>query len=367
MRSLKHLSGFLAILIIVVPPVVFATLPSTTNYQLNSYGFGSGGTSNSTTPNYALEGITGEISGQTATTPIYQTKPGFNETQQANVPKVTISNPSSYYDKLKFVIDQQNNPTDAKYALQIKAGDATCDFTTGTLKYVKSDLTVGSTLTLTDYQTYTIWGGASGNNIIGLSSNTVYCLRVKATQGQFTESAYGPSTSASTLGQQISFCTYSTSGSCGGSNSVSLGTLIAGNVSNSSTNIGVDLATNANSGGSVYIYSAHGGLNSTHASFTLTSATADLSLGSVSSGFGAQIASVSQSSGGPLSKISPYDGSVASNNVGILSTSVNTILTSTNPLSGGTAAIQLKAKPSNTTPSATDYAETLTLIAAATF
>src|SRR6266404_2546776 len=95
-----------------------AALPSTTNYELNSYGFGSGGTANSTTSNYALEGITGEASGQTATTSNYNLKPGFNETQQANVPKVTLTNPSNYYDKLKFVIDQQGNPTDALYALQ---------------------------------------------------------------------------------------------------------------------------------------------------------------------------------------------------------------------------------------------------------
>src|SRR4051812_20031303 len=83
----------------------FAALPSTSNYQLNSYGFGSGGTANSTTSNYALEGISGEVSGQTASTANYSAKPGFIETQQANVPKVTLSNPSSYYDKLKFVID----------------------------------------------------------------------------------------------------------------------------------------------------------------------------------------------------------------------------------------------------------------------
>jgi hypothetical protein len=162
MRGLTKLSGFIGLLILIGAPAVLAALPSTSTYQLNSYGFGSGGTANSGTSTYSLEGITGEVSGQTANTSTYQTKPGFNETQQANVPKVTLTNPSNYYDKLKFVIDQQNNPTDAKYALQIKAGDVTCNFSTGTINYVKSDNTVGSTLTLSDYQTYTTWGGASG-------------------------------------------------------------------------------------------------------------------------------------------------------------------------------------------------------------
>jgi hypothetical protein len=359
MRVFKLLSAVLVVLLLFVGHSVFAALPSTSNFKLNSYGFGSGGTANSSTGNYSLEGITGEIGGQTASTATYQTKPGYIETQQANVPKVTISNPSSYYDKLKFVIDEQNNPTDAKYALQIKAGDPTCDFGTGTIKYVKNDLTMGSSLTTADYQLYNIWGGSSGANIIGLSPNTTYCLRAKATQGNFTESGYGPSTSAATVSTQISFCTYSTSGVCGGSRSVSFGGLTAGNVTNSASNIGVDFATNADSGGNVYIYSAHGALTSTNApSGPITSATANIS--SASQGYGAQIATVSQ-----LTKVSPYNDT--SNTVGILSTSVNTILTSSSPVVGGTSAIQLRAKPATTTPAATDYADTLTLIAAAAF
>jgi hypothetical protein len=363
MRVSKLLVAVFIVALIGPAHTVLAALPSTTNYQLNSYGFGSGGTANSSTSNYALEGISGEVSGQTASTANYATKPGFVETQQANVPTVTLSNPSSYYDKLLFVIGQQNNPTDALYALQVKVNDATCDFTTGTIRYVKSDHTLTSTLTTSEYQTYSSWGSGSGTTIIGLSSNTTYCIRAKATQGKLTESAYGPSSSAATIGQQLSFCIYSNANCAAGGASEAFGALTVGSVSNSPTNIGADFATNANSGGSVYIYSANGGLNSAHTGFTITSATADLSV--ASTGFGAQIASVSQSSGGPLSKVSPYDGS--SNNVGILSTSVNTILNSANPIVGGTSAIQLKAKPSNTTPAAADYAEILTLVAAASF
>ena len=114
----------------------FAALPSTSNYQLNSYGFGSGGTANSTTSTYALEGISGEVSGQTATTATYNTKPGFNETQQANVPKIASFDNGSgaYYNKLHFVIDQQSNPSDALYALQISTNS---DFSTG-VNYVKA-------------------------------------------------------------------------------------------------------------------------------------------------------------------------------------------------------------------------------------
>ena len=339
----------------------FAALPSTTNYQLNSYGFGSGGSSNSSTGDYSLEGITGEISSQSDSTAAYTLKPGYVETQQADVPKVTLTNPSNYYDKLHFVIDQQSNPTDALYALQVCIGADWTPTCSGTTMYVKSDDTLGVTLTTADYQTYTAWGGASGTNMIGLASNTTYYLRAKATQGKFTESAYGPSSNAATVGQSISFCLY-TNASCGlGGHAENLN-LLAGSVATSG-NIGVDFATNADAGGSVYVYST-GALTSTSRPGTpISSNTADLS--SAAKGYGAQVVSVSQTSGGPLGKLSPYD--LGTNNVGQLSTTVNTILSSSSPLVGGQAAIQLQAKSDNVTKAASDYTDTITIVAAASF
>lgn len=330
-----------------------AALPATNNYKLNSYGFGSGGTANSGTSNYSLQGLTGEISSQADSTSTYQLKPGYTQTQQANVPKVTLTNPSSYYDKLHFVIDQQNNPSDALYALSVCIGS---DFPCGTPYYVKADNTFGLTLNTADYQTYSAWGGAGGGNIIGLSPSTTYYIRAKATQGQFTESSYGPSSSAATNAQQISFCLYTVS--CGSGSSVSFSGLVAGNVTNGSNNISLDFATNADSGGSVYIYSSFGGLKSTTAGYTINSATADLS--SASEGFGARVISTSG-----LSAVAPYNG--AGNNVGVLGATINTLLDSAIPVSSGTASIQLQAKVANTTPKAQDYAETITVIAAARF
>lgn len=334
--------------------LVVAAAPATSNYKLNSFGFGSGGTGNSTTSNYGLEGITGEISGQTATTTNYQTLPGYIQTQQANVPKVTLSNPSNYYDKLLFVLDTQNNPSDALYALQIST-DPT--FNTD-VNYVKFDHTIGSTLTTADYQTYTNWGGAGGTTIIGLSASTTYYIRAKATQGKYTESAYGPSSSAATVGQQISFCLFA-GASCGSGNTTSFSGLLAGTVATSSPNLGITFSTNADNGGSVYIYSKNAALKSTVApSAPINSATANLA--AVSSGYGAQVSSASS-----LTIQSPYNGTA--NNVGGLATTVNTILSSATPLTSGSATIQLQAKAANTTPAATDYSDTITMIAAAGF
>ena len=361
MRKLRALSVILSVLVMAITPLALASNPSTTNYQLNSFGFGSGGTANSTTPTYALEGITGEVSGQTESTTTYSTKPGYIETQQANVPTITLTNPSNYYDKLKFVIGQENNPTDATYALQIST---TSDFSSN-INYVKSDHTIGGTLTTADYQTYSSWGGASGTTIIGLSSSTTYYIRAKATQGKFTESGYGPSSSAATVGQQLSFCIYTGANCAAGGTNIAYGAILPGTVTDSPSNINIEFATNADNGGGVYVYSANGGLKSAHAgNYTITSATTDLS--SASEGFGAKVTSASQGSGGPFVSLSPYNGS--GNNVGILGTSINQILDSSSaPLSGGTAVVQLKALISNTTPAGSDYAETLTLIAAAAF
>ena len=143
----------------------FATLPATTNYELQSYGFGSGGTADSSTSNYSLEGITGEVSGANTSTTNYTTVPGYIGTQQANVPNITLSNPSNYYNELTFTLDTQNNPSDATFLLQISTSPT---FASGN-DYVTTSDTLSSTLSTSYYQTAAAWT-ASGDKIIGLAS-----------------------------------------------------------------------------------------------------------------------------------------------------------------------------------------------------
>jgi hypothetical protein len=332
--------------------LLFATLPNTTNYMINSYSFGSGGGANSTTSNYALEGSTGTLAGPSSSTTTYSVKPEFIETQQANVPKISSFDNGSgtYYNKLHFVLDQQNNPTDATYALSISTDNFSSD-----IRYVKSDFTVGATLTTADYLTYGGWGGSSGSNIIGLLPNTTYYLKAKATQGKFTESGYGPVVSASTVGPQLSFSISTTT--------VALGNLPPTTVVNAPQTIDIGMSTNAGSGGDVYISGQNGGLHSVSASSTISSASGDLS--SLSNGFGAQVTSVSQSSGGPFSKIVPYDGT--SDVVGLTNSTIRKIISTSNPIAGGTGSILLKAKSASTDQVANDYQEILTILASASF
>jgi hypothetical protein len=159
----------------IVGGLLLAGLPASTNYQLHNYTFGSGGTAGSSSTNYKLNGTAGEQSGGTVSGTNFKDNTGNNGSQQANTPIVTLTNPANYYNKLKFVLDIQSNPTDTVYAIAI----STDNF--ATTNYIKSDNTIGSTLTLADYQTYTTWGGASGANVLGLTPNTSRPRLCKAT------------------------------------------------------------------------------------------------------------------------------------------------------------------------------------------
>jgi hypothetical protein len=135
-------------------------------------------------------------------------------------------------------------------------------------------------------------------------------------------------------------------------------------VTTASDKIWIDLDTNAEGGGFVYDYNSSGGLHSANASYTISSATADL--GSVSEGYGFQVATTTQSAGGPFNAVSPYN--LGTQNVGVVDSTTRTILTSSStPITAGRASISVKAKASTTTPTAADYADTITMIASATF
>ena len=364
---MKRLGLFGIILLGFFSSVAYAAMPATTTYKLNSFGFGSGGTANSSTSTYALEGTTGEISGQPSSTITYSTLPGFIQTQQANVPKLAALDNGSgiYYNKLHFTIDQQGNPTDALYALAVSTDNFVAD-----TRYIKADHTVGASLATTDYQNYAAWGGSSGTTVIGLNVNQIYYVKVKATQhqfdkasGRYTESAYGPISNATTASQSITF-NLVTSNQASPPFSIDLGNLPAGTPVTSAQTINVTLSTNAVSGGDIYISGSDTGLKSASTGNIITSATADLT--SATQGFGAHNNTITQGSLGTLGVAdSIYSGS--GNNVGIVNTTTHSIYTATAPITGPTGKIQLIGKSATTTEAATDYSDTLTLVASGNF
>lgn len=334
--------------------------PASTNYSLRSFEFGSGGDYNMNSTNYSLEGLAGEVATDRQTSTNYAANSGLQFVQMANTPNTpTFTNDANWYDKLKIVIATANNPSDTKFAVAIS------DDNFVTTKYVKSDNTVGATLVIGDYRTYTGWGGASGTSIIGLESSTTYKVKVKARQGKYSEGPWGPLASATTLGPTISMDIdiFPSNSETAPPYTVGIGDLQAGVVTTASDKIWLDFDTNAYGGGEIFVRDQYTGLRSTKAAHTIPSSTSDLAV--ATSGYGLQGASATQTSGGPFTLVSPYNG--AGDNVGIIDTTFRTILTSTAPIVGGRASLQTKAKITDTTPAAEDYTDTLTLIVSAVF
>lgn len=340
--------------------LLFAAMPSSSNYQLHNYDYGSGGTTNSSSTNYSLNASTGQATTSRSSSTNYTVGSGNNNAQQAYVPPVpTLTNPATYYDKLHFVIDPGSNPSDTKFSIAI----STDNFVT--TQYVQNDNTVGAVRGTEDYQTYAAWGGASGGLIIGLQPSTTYAIRVNAMQGSYTETEYGPAASATTSAPSITFDidVAATDIDTDPPFVVSFGSLLPASVVTAANKIWVDLSTNADSGAKVYVRSANAGLSSARSSYTIASATANLA--SASTGYGAQGVSATQASGGPLSISSPFNTS--GQNVAALTTGLQAIFNSSAPVTAGRGSFALLAKAAALTPAGGDYQDTLTVVTAASF
>ena len=327
---------------------VLATFAHSTTYYIQSYSVGAGSTNSSSSTTYTIQGSVGEQANGTASGTNDTDNNGSIQTEQLNVPGApTLSNGSNtYYNQLNFILSTSGNPTDTTYAIAVSTNNFT-----STLGYVQASGAISGTQF---YQTYTAWGGATGAYVTGLTPSTTYELRVAAMQGMFTNSNFGAYATATTAAYTTTFSI--------SPNSINLGSLLPGTATTSS-NLTLDFATTAAQGGDVYVYGQYGGLNSTSRSSTITSATANLAV--AASGFGVQVSSSSQTFGGPLNIVSPYNGSA--NNVGAEATGPADLLKSSTAVLGGSATINLQAKSSNITPAAIDYTETLTFIAAGSY
>lgn len=338
--------------------VSFAAAPASTNFKIEEYGFGSGGTATSSSTNFLLYGISGEIETGSPSSTNFIVLPGLTYTLQPNIPAPTVTNPSSYYNKLHIVVNNASYPTDTTFAIQVASGSA--DFSSN-VYYVQADNTLGTSIF---FQTYSSWGSASGFNAIGLFPGTTYYVRAAAKRGVYQEGPWSATAYAATINPTFTFSLVTSSESVPPF-SVNIGNLTAGNVTTSSDQVTATITTNATGGGLIYIYGTNNGLKSAYAgNYTISSSSTDLS--AALEGYGARGTSVTQSSGGPMRLISPYNGS--SNNVGVVDTSKRTLADSTLlPVTSGQVSFELQAKAKTTTPSAADYTDILTILATGGF
>lgn len=331
--------------------LVFAGSPQSTNFTLTNFEFGAGGTASSSSTTYSLFGNIGETSNASPSSQNYRLGSGLVYTMIASVPAApTFTNPSNYYNKLLISIKPIINPSDFRYAVAISKDN----FVTDT-EYIQPDNTIATNFSILNFRTFTNWGGASGTTIIGLLPNTTYTVKVKARQGFYTESPWGSTTQAATINPTMSFSL--------SSNNISLGSMTPGSIATSGT-ITTTVTTNGTGGTAVYIYDKNAGLLSSSTGYTINAVSNNL--GSTTEGYGVQGQSVTQTSGGPMEILSPYNSS--GNTVGLINTTEQNIFDSSGQaVTSGQGTFQLQAKPSTTAKAATDYTDTITVIATGLF
>jgi hypothetical protein len=192
---------FLAALFFLLPIRSIAIAgPASDNYELQQYGFGSGGVESASSSGYGMMGILGEQAGQPAASDNFAIGQGLTYTLMANLPPApNLTNPGSTYDRLKLIIDNAGNAPDGQFAVAISSDNW------ATTNYIQDDFTQGDTLGNEDWQTYADWGSGTGVYITGLSQNTQYTVKVKARHGNFTETGWSAEATASTGTPTLTF------------------------------------------------------------------------------------------------------------------------------------------------------------------
>ena len=325
-----------------------ATVPSSSNYVLKGYDFVSGNGSGSSS-SYQLKAAAGSSGGQLSSTN-YRLPVGVKASLTAATPPApTVTNTASNYDRLTVTLNVGGFPSDTKYLIAISPDSFTTTY------YVHPDQTIGLTSSIADYQTYAAWGGASGTAVVGLQPSTTYQVKVAALQGQATGSGFGPTGSAATVASTVTFAVQT---SLTSTPPFAVGfSLTPGVASAGDATVTATVTTNASSGGNISVKDSSSGLTSSSRSFTIGSATADLS--SAATGYGAQLTGTSQGSGGPMTALSPFNSS--SNNVGGLSTTYQPLASFATAVNSGSLTMKLIAKSDTTVPAAADYNDVLTL------
>lgn len=156
--------------------------------------------------------------------------------------------------------------------------------------------------------------------------------------------------------------------------SIPLGSLTVAQATNSDNtsinSIWVDLDTNGAGGAAVSIVSLNGALKSASIpGDTIPSSTGTMTPGVAN--YGLCVDSVTQTSGGTLAKVSPFNGATCTsghvNTIGQVTTGAQNILTVPSAVVGGRSEIRVNAENSLMTPAHPDYGDTLTFIATGTF
>lgn len=274
------------------------------------------------------------------------------------------------YDKARFEIDSQGNPSDTLYSIEISEDNFVSD-----VRYIDGSTfkpEISDSHDANDYRTQTYWE-TEVTNIQGLDSGTQYYIRIAALHGDFTESDTSPVESTTTGTATISF-DIDIADSNGISDESSapysiyftgVNTLIAGAAAiTNSDYIWMDIDINSNGGFAILEKGEFGGLYSTANDELIASSTENLDT-TGSEGFGLQSAYIdyddSSSYLGEISATTNYSGS--QNNVGEVSSSTfSKVFDGDGPINSGRVALKIIAKAGIDKSASSDYEENITLV-----
>lgn len=288
------------------------------------------------------------------------------------------------YDRIKIEIDHQNNPVDTLYLIGI------LDTNTATQYYLQNDHTISTTYDINDYMTICALEGKdtrSGSgcasssdpgwdvdlqstNVFNLAEAHTYTIKVRALQGDFTESNWSPTVNVTTKTSSISFDVDIADGTGASAENpapyaVSLGSLTPNVVKTATNRVWLDLNTNIVAGMSVYVKDINGGLKS--GANTIASQTENLAVDSNNNGgYGVKTASFTQASLGPILADSTFN-TTPEHAVGAVSTtqdlifSTNTTGNNVGQVTNGRASVFIKALAKDATPTGS-YTDTITFI-----
>lgn len=267
------------------------------------------------------------------------------------------------YNKGRFEITENSNPSDALYSIQISEDNFASD-----IRYIDGSTYTPETISthnLSDYKTKTDWETETFN-IQGLEASTQYYIRITALHGNFSESDFSQISNATTAVGTLTFDidiadTTGLAAETSAPYSISFTgstELIGGSAPITATNlIWIDSESNSEGGFAIITRGKNGGLYSPTTSQSITSATANLD--SVIDGFGIQNYYIdyddSNSELGSISAMTDYSGS--GNSVGIISTSSTKIYEADGPVIDGRMALKVIARPGTSKTAASDYQE----------
>jgi hypothetical protein len=398
METLRRLLLIVLLTFLVARSTVVAENINSTNYSLIDPDVQAvSGTASSANYQTLVQGGGGVGYGSLSSS-LYRFSSGQGYTFMANVPKIScfettstsgtttcsnqnstngavgICGPTGCYDRAYFEIDEQANPVDTTYLLEISPDNFTTiyivDGTTRTLKLVTNK-------TINDYLTKSAWESSpwDSTNIVGLTPNTAYSIRARALHGNFTESEAGPSkntTTATTYAMLDLDIAALLTDENDAPYTYEIGKISPENYAFGDKYIKVDFESNALQGVNLYTTSTYAGLRSNSTLYLLPSAQEDLALATAIDGYGlqAQQAAEETNSLGKVNKTTQYD--YAATSVGQLQTAavhlacVRTVsggdCSTGTPtwLSNGILMLKLGARASLNAPAKSDYTDSLT-------